>query len=155
MSVPVATVRRMAYSFQVMIDAADPHTLADWWAEALDWVVEPSDETFIRTMIEEGYATEDDTITYNGSLVWKDGAAIRHPEDPDRGPRRRLVFQSVPEPKTVKNRVHLDIWVGKDNIETELERLTKLGATFLHRGQQGPHTWVTIADPQGNELCLS
>jgi hypothetical protein len=105
-------------------------------------------------MIAEGYATEEDTTTHNGELVWKDGAAIRHPEGPDHGPRKRILFQLVPEPKTVKNRVHLDVWVGAENVEAELERLTAKGATFLHRGQQGPHTWVTIADPEGNELCL-
>jgi hypothetical protein len=145
----------MAYDFQVVIDCADPHTLADWWAEAIGWTVEPSDEAFIRSMIEQGYATEDDTTTHHGTLVWKEGAAITHPDDPQKGRRRRILFQLVPEAKTVKNRVHLDIWVGPDNVERELERLTALGATFLHRGRQGPHSWVTIADPAGNELCLS
>jgi Glyoxalase-like domain len=145
----------MAYDFQVVVDSADPHVLADWWADALGWVVEPSDEEFIRRMIAEGYATEDDTTKHNGVLVWKEGAAIRHPDGPERGRRKRILFQSVPEAKTVKNRVHLDIWVGEDNVERELERLTAKGATFLHRGRQGPHTWVTIADPEGNELCLS
>lgn len=145
----------MAYDFQVVIDTADPHGLAEWWADALGWVVEPSDEEFIRKMIAEGYATEDDTTKHKGVLVWREGAAIRHPEGPERGPRKRVLFQLVPEPKTVKNRVHLDIWVGADHVEDELERLTGAGATFLHRGRQGPHTWVTIADPEGNELCLS
>lgn len=140
----------MAYDFQVAVDCADPHGLADWWAEALGWDVEPSDEAFIRRMVAEGYATEDDTTTHNGVLVWREGQAIRHPES-----RRRILFQLVPEAKTVKNRVHLDVFVGADNIEAELERLTGLGAKFLHRGQQGPHGWVTIADPEGNELCLA
>jgi len=142
----------MAYDFQVVVDCADPHALADWWAEALGWTVEPSDEAFIRRMIEEGHATSDDTTTHNGVLVWKEGAAIRHPE---RTTRDRILFQLVPEAKTVKNRVHLDVRVGADDVERELERLTALGATFLHRGQQGPHRWATIADPEGNELCLT
>lgn len=142
----------MAYDFQVVVDCADPHNLADWWAEAIGWRVEPSDEDFIRKMIEQGLATEDDTTRHKGVLVWKEGAAIRHPE---REAQDRILFQLVPEPKTVKNRLHLDIRVGADNIERELERLTALGATFLHRGQQGPHSWVTITDPEGNELCLS
>lgn len=38
----------MPYDFQVTIDSADPHGLADWWADALGWTVEPSDEAFIR-----------------------------------------------------------------------------------------------------------
>jgi hypothetical protein len=92
----------MEYEFQVAVDCADPHALADWWAETLGWQVEPSDEAFIRRMISAGYAAESDTTRHNGVLVWKDGAAIRHPD-----------------------------------------------------GQQGPHTWVTLADPEGNEFCVS
>ena len=145
----------MAYDFQVAVDCAQPHTLADWWADALGWEVESVDEDFIREMIAEGYATEADTVTHNGALVWAEGAAIRHPAGPDSGPRRRILFQRVPEDKTVKNRVHLDVWVGADKVEQETQRLTVRGATFLHRGQQGPHTWVTLADPEGNEFCLS
>jgi hypothetical protein len=141
----------MAYDFQVSIDCAGPHALADWWAEALGWMVEPTDEDFIRKMIAEGYATDNDTTVHGGALVWKEGAAIRHPN----GGRRRILFQLVPEPKTVKNRVHLDVFVGAENIEAEFKRLTGMGAKFLHRGQQGPHTWVTIADPEGNEICLT
>jgi len=142
----------MAYDFQVTVDAADPHALADWWAETLGWEVEPTDEAFIRKMIAEGYATEADTRTYNGSLVWREGAAIRRPDSAD---RRRILFQAVPEPKVVKNRVHLDVRVGPDRVETEMARLTERGARFLHRGQQGPHRWVTMADPEGNEFCLT
>lgn len=149
-------VPTMAYDFQVVIDSADPHALADWWADALGWVREPSDEDFIRKMIEQGYASEDDTTTHNGELVWREGAAILHPDAPERGGHgNRILFQLVPEPKTVKNRVHLDLRVGDDDRERELERLTARGATFLHRGRQGPHGWVTITDPEGNELCLS
>jgi hypothetical protein len=47
--------------------------------------VEPTDEAFIRRMIAEGHASEEDTIVHNGSLVWKEGAAIRHPDAPRRG----------------------------------------------------------------------
>jgi hypothetical protein len=145
----------MAYDFQIVVDSANPHVLADWWAETLGWSVEPSDEAFIRKMISEGYATDDDTTTHNGVLVWKEGAAIRYPDVPERGDRRRILFQWVPEPKTVKNRMHIDVRVGAENVENELKRLTGRGATFLHRGRQGPHTWVTLADPEGNEFCIT
>ena len=47
----------MPFDFQIAVDASQPHVLADWWAETLGWVVEPSDEAFIRKMIAEGYAT--------------------------------------------------------------------------------------------------
>ncbi len=141
----------MAYTFQVAVDCADPHGLADWWAEALGWQVEPSDEAFIRKMVDAGYATDADTTTHRGVLVWKEGQAINHPE----GSAPRMLFQLVPEAKTVKNRMHLDIRVGEEHIEQEVARLTAAGARELHRGRQGPHWWVTMADPEGNEFCVS
>lgn len=141
----------MAYTFQVAVDCADPHGLADWWAEALGWQVEPSDEAFIRKMVDAGYATDADTTTHHGVLVWRQGQAINHPE----GSAPRMLFQLVPEAKTVKNRMHLDIRVGEERIEQEVARLTAAGARELHRGRQGPHWWVTMADPEGNEFCVS
>ena len=141
----------MATDFQVTIDCADPHELADWWAEALGWIVEPSDEAFIRRMIDAGHATEADTTTHRGVLVWREGAALRSP-DPG---RPRLLFQLVPEAKTVKNRLHLDLRFGAENLEKEVTRLVGMGATELWRGSQGPHTWATLADPEGNEFCVA
>ncbi|TDU74539.1 MULTISPECIES: VOC family protein [unclassified Streptomyces] len=143
----------MAYTFQVTIDSADPHALADWWADALGWEVEPIDEEFIRKMVAEGQATEDDTTTHRGALVWKVGAGIRHPDGIERAPR--VLFQLVPEPKKVKNRVHLDVRTGSDNPQEVVQRLIAKGARHLHEGRQGPYTWTTIADPEGNELCVS
>ncbi|MEU7551378.1 VOC family protein [Streptomyces sp. NPDC044571] len=143
----------MAYTFQVTIDCADPHSLADWWAEALGWEVEPSDEGFIRGLIAAGHADEDDTTTHRGTLVWKTGAVIRHPEGLERAPR--LLFQLVPEPKAVKNRVHLDVRTGPDDPDEVVERLISKGAKRLHDGRQGPHSWTTLTDPEGNELCVS
>jgi hypothetical protein len=142
----------MAYEFQVTQDCTDPHPLADWWAETLGWEVEPSDEAFIRRMIAEGQATEADTMVHNGALVWKEGAAIRHPQRPPGSPR--VLFQLVPEKKTVKNRMHLDVRLGADDVESVVGKLTARGARVLHRGRQGPHTWVTLADPEGNEFCV-
>jgi Glyoxalase-like domain len=143
----------MSYEFQVVVDSADPHVQADWWAETMGWQVEPQNETFIRKMIAEGHATESDTRHYNGALVWAEGAAIHHPDGLQRAPR--VLFQLVPEPKTVKNRLHLDLRIGTDDVEETVEKLTARGAKFLHRGRQGPHTWVTMADPEGNEFCVS
>jgi hypothetical protein len=139
----------MAYDFQVAVDCADPHTLADWWAQTLDWAVEPSNEALIRDMIAQGYATEAQTTRHRGTLVWKAGAAILHPGG------QRILFQAVPEPKTVKNRVHLDVRVGIEQIPEVQQRLLARGATYLHDGQVGPHSWVTMADPEGNEFCIS
>lgn len=143
----------MAYEFQVTVDCADPHTLADWWAETLGWQVEPQDEAFIRRMVSAGHATESDTKLHNGMLVWKVGAAIRHPEGLRRAPR--VLFQLVPEAKTAKNRTHLDVRIGADDVEDAVAGLTARGAKFLHKGQQGPSSWTTLADPEGNEFCVS
>jgi hypothetical protein len=143
----------MAYEFQVAVDCADPHVLADWWAETLGWQVQPQDEAFIRAMISAGHADDSDTKVHNGALVWRAGAAICHPEGTGRAPR--VLFQLVPEAKTVKNRVHLDVRIGTDDVETTVASLVGRGATVSHHGRQGPHTWVTLADPEGNEFCVS
>jgi hypothetical protein len=66
-----------------------------------------------------------------------------------------VLFQLVPEAKTVKNRVHLDVRVGADRREAEVARLLERGATELWRASQGPYEWVTLADPEGNEFCVS
>jgi hypothetical protein len=55
----------------------------------------------------------------------------------------------------VKNRVHLDIRVRDDNAGAVVERLLARGAMRLHKGQQGPHHWVTMTDPEGNEFCVA
>jgi len=141
----------MAFDFQVTIDSSDPHELADWWAEALGWQVEAQDEAFIRRMVESGAASEEDTTVHRGALVWKVGAGITSP-DPG---RPRVLFQAVPETKTVKNRVHLDVRVGAERREAEVARLLALGATELWRGAQGPYEWATLADPEGNEFCVT
>jgi hypothetical protein len=141
----------MAFDVQIVIDSSAPHELADWWAEALGWQVEAQDEAFIRRMVEQGQAAEEDTTRHRGALVWKAGAALNSP-DPD---RPRILFQQVPEGKTVKNRLHLDVRVGPDRREAEVTRLLGLGATELWRGSQGPYAWATLADPQGNEFCVT
>jgi len=141
----------MATDIQVTIDSAEPHAQADWWAEALGWQVEPQDEAFIRRLVEAGHAREADTTTHRGALVWAVGAAITSP-DPG---RPRVLFQRVPEARTGKNRVHLDVHVGAERREAEVARLVGLGATELWREAQGPLEWVTLADPEGNEFCVA
>jgi hypothetical protein len=127
--------------------------LADWWAEAIGWQVELADEDFIRQMVAQGFATEDETTHHKGRLVWKSGTAIVHPEGLAGAPR--VLFQLVAEEKRGKNRIHLDLHTGEDDGEEVVRRLTAAGATVLHDGQQGPHTWMTLADPEGNEFCVS
>jgi hypothetical protein len=146
----------MGLNIQIAIDCTNPHDLADWWAETLTWAVEPPDEEFIRSMVEKGFATDDETTRHNGKLVWRAGAAIRPVEELDaKAPQRRLLFQAVPEAKTIKNRVHWDVRLDgrdKDEVRSELEAR---GAKFLWTASQGPHEWHTMADPEGNEFCIS
>ena len=140
----------MSTPFQVAIDCADPHRLADFWAAALGYEIEHNDEQ-IRSIIEAGYAGEADVMERDGHLVWRTAVAANDPG----GTLPRLLFQQVPEEKTVKNRVHLDLRVGDDRRQAEVERLVGLGASRLWDGRQGPQTWVTMADPEGNEFCVS
>ena len=140
------------YTVQIVIDSQHPHSLADWWAAAIGWQVEPQDEGFIRRIIEQGFATEDDTLRHQGKLMWAAGSAIRHPDDQAGAPR--ILFQAVPEPKTVKNRVHLDLRTDQQPSSEEVDRLLAAGASRYGGGQQGPLSWVTLTDPEGNEFCL-
>ncbi|AOT02369.1 VOC family protein [Arthrobacter sp. U41] len=146
----------MTLNIQIVVDCRHPHELADWWAETLEWAVEPQDADFIRSMIEQGFATEEQTKLHNGNLVWATGAAIRPPADlAATPPAQRILFQTVPEAKTVKNRIHWDVNLAgadKDQARTALEAR---GATFLWSASQGPHSWHTMADPEGNEFCIS
>ncbi len=112
----------------LVVDANDPARLARFWAGALGWDI--ADET----------AEEVD--------VWP--AGFSYP-DPSALP---LVFVPVPEPKTGKNRVHLDLATTSPAHQAELvSRLRDLGATPANAGQ-GDVPWVVLADPEGNELCV-
>ena len=141
------------FMVQVVIDSAEPHALADWWAKTLEWNVEPQDESFIRKMIDEGHASEEETITWNGALVWRAGAAIVPPAGEGPG-QPRILFQEVPEAKTVKNRIHLHVRAPATDLDDLRSRLTERGAVAVGEGRQGPHAWVTFADPEGNEFCV-
>lgn len=146
----------MALNIQIAVDCADPHGLADWWAETLDWAVEPQDEGFIRSMIEQGFASEAETTLHHGKLVWRTGAAIRPPEDLDaKPPTRRILFQTAPEAKTVKNRIHWDVNLAGADKDEARAALEARGATYLWTANEGPHSWHTMADPEGNEFCIS
>ena len=146
----------MTLNIQIAVDCRNPHELADWWAETLEWAVEPQDEAFIRSMIAQGFATEAETKLHQGKLVWGAGAAIRPPEELDStSPERRILFQTVPEEKTIKNRIHWDVRLAGADKDEARAALEARGATFLWTASQGPHSWHTMADPEGNEFCIS
>jgi hypothetical protein len=72
----------------------------------------------------------------------------------ERAPGRPpLLFQKVPEAKIVKNRVHLD--THGDSMSAEVERLHGLGATLIAERALGSIKWTVMADPEGNEFCVS
>ena len=109
---------------EIVIDAADPARLAAFWAEVLDWR---------RMEAEDGVVEIGEVGASGGGLS--------------------LVFVPVADPKTGKNRVHLDVNPrGCDQAE-ELARLRTLGAVAVDVGQ-GDQTWHVLADPEGNEFCL-
>lgn len=143
------------YGIQVAVDCRDAHPLADWWAETLGWVVEPSDPAFIQKMLDEGYATDEDTQTYKGKLVWRGAAAICPSNEMGDPNRRRILFQDVPEPKSGKNRVHYDVHSGGEDIDRLRDELVERGATYVASHNQGPFRWHVMQDPEGNEFCVS
>ncbi|MDX6286954.1 MAG: hypothetical protein QOG53_2439 [Frankiales bacterium] len=108
------------------IDTHDPARIAAFWQEALGW----------RRTFEEA----DEVALEPPAGSREDGVS------PD------LLFIRVPEGKTVKNRLHLDLRPA-DQV-AEVERLEKLGARRVDVGQGEDVTWVVLADPDGNEFCV-
>ncbi len=88
------------------------------------------------------------TLGYSVQEVSDKAAAIIDPN----GVSPRLYFQKVPESKTVKNRVHLDLNVP--DMEAEVQRLVGLGARKLRTMHEDGETWTVMADPEGNEFCV-
>ena len=137
----------MGLEFQVTFDSADPRTHAAFWAEALHYVRQPSDE---------GVEADDDHDSNDDD----DAAAL---VDPD-GVGPRLYFQRVPEPKTAKNRVHLDVRAAPGlpseqrsaALEAECDRLVALGARQVRRLEPDGENdlCIVMQDPEGNEFCL-
>jgi hypothetical protein len=112
----------------LVVDAAQPGQLAQFWAAALGWEVAPEEDGEFD--------------------VWP--AGYRYP-DPVALP---LVFVPVPEPKTGKNRVHLDLATeSHEHHAAQVRRLLGLGAVPIDIGQ-GDVPWRVLADPEGNEFCV-
>lgn len=148
----------VAIRTQVVFDAADPHALAAFWADALHYEHEDID-AFVRGLVDAGHVPVEHTIEVDGKRRWRSVASLRHPDDPvdarGSGAGRRILFQAVPETKTVKNRVHLDMLVGPEEHDAHVRRLLVLGATVVsvHDGEEG--RWTLLVDPEGNEFDVS
>ncbi len=138
-------------SFQVTFDANDPARLADFWCEALGYVIQPPPPEF---------ESWDDWATAMGipEENWNDARAL---VDPD-GTGPRIFIQKVPEAKAAKNRMHLDINVanrlpaeqGWPLLEARAVELEAMGATKGEKFEQQGSYWIVMADPEGNEFCL-
>jgi Glyoxalase-like domain len=139
----------MATTLQVTFDCGDPHVVARFWAEAIGY--EKEDHTsFVAQLLESGVLPAEATIEVDGGPQFADVSACRDPDG--KGPR--LFFQRVPEDKAGKNRVHLDLHVGRDRVEAEATRLEALGAGRLwFSDDRGGPCW-TMADIEGNEFCV-
>ena len=138
----------MSVRFQVSFDAHDAPALARFWALALGYVEQPPPQGFDTW---EAFADE-----MQLPLDQRDrfGAVV----DPD-GDGPRLLFQKVPEGKTAKNRVHLDVNAGGathdwDAVTAHVERLLDAGATKVAERQDEMSRWVVMLDPEGNEFCV-
>lgn len=150
----------MALGWKLVIDSTDASTLADFWAAALGYEVEdPS--ALIGQLLAAGRLGVDAVVEHNGRRTFRGYAAIRHPEDPfdaasGVGRGRRLLFQDVPERKSGKNRLHIDVHSEPGGLVELVTRLEGLGATRVHEVDQGPagHWWV-MRDPEGNEFCAA
>ena len=123
----------MARFGDVVFDCAHPASLARFWAAALDGhAVAPYDDEELARLRERGITDPED-----------DPSVLVEPPEPG---APRLFFTLVPEPKVVKNRVHLDLRAA--DLEAEVARLVGLGATETGRSEN----WVMMADPEGNEF---
>lgn len=144
--------------WKLVIDAADPHAQADFWSAALGYTVEDN-SALIEQLLTIGALPAEATLDFHGRPSFRDLIAVRHPDDPydtERGTGlgRRILFQRVPEPKTGKNRLHLDLHPGEGRRAGEVERLSELGAKVLRDVQEPSGAWVVMADPEGNEFCV-
>jgi hypothetical protein len=139
---------------QITFDCADPGALATFWCEVLGYRLQPPPPGF------ETWETFLDSVGVPAEARNSRSAAL--PPEGEQGPR--LFFQQVPEGKTAKNRVHLDVraapGVAPDDrmaaLDAESERLVALGATQQRRMEPDGLDAGTIVmqDPEGNEFCL-
>ena len=143
----------MGTPIQVVMDCADPARLSAFWAIALDYVVQPPPE---------GFDSWEAFLSSVGipESEWNSRSAVVDPGD--KGPR--LFFQRVPEPKTAKNRVHVDVNAGggreapdeerRARVGAKVDELVAAGASVFKEFDEGDEHWVVMQDPEGNEFCV-
>ncbi len=149
-NVSAVTIREV----QVTVDCARPDALAGFWCAVLGYVKQPPPA---------GFDSWDAALDAWGvPAEARDSRSAALPPEGEHGPR--LFFQRVPEAKSVKNRVHLDVRAAPglsgteraDALQAEADRLVALGATVVRRLEADgmDETVIVMADPEGNEFCL-
>jgi catechol 2,3-dioxygenase-like lactoylglutathione lyase family enzyme len=143
----------VAREVQVTVDCADPAALSGFWAEVMGYRLDPPPP---------GFDSWVDALTAWG-VPESEHNSRSAVSDPD-GAGPRLFFQRVPEGKSAKNRVHLDVRAapglqGEERmaaLEAEADRLVGLGATRVERFEPDQFTagHIVMQDPEGNEFCL-
>jgi len=147
----------MTVSYQLVIDCAEPDPLAHFWAEALHYVIATPPP---------GFDSWDDWYRSVGVPEEEIGIGADRIEDPNaEGPP--IWFQVVPEKKSIKNRIHIDVnasggrgnslEVRRQRVEAEATRLESLGATRVSAlSEVGmDHYAVAMLDPEGNEFDIN
>ncbi|MHA7132888.1 VOC family protein [Oerskovia turbata] len=139
----------MARSVQITFDAGDPRALGAFWCEALGYIEQPPPGGFDdweAAMASWGMSPDRFNAFY--AIVDPDGV----------GPR--IFIQQVPEGKTAKNRMHLDVGVEGEgearvgNVRAHAARLVALGAVVLDEISENGEFWIVLQDPEGNEFCV-
>jgi hypothetical protein len=122
----------------ITFDCSRPSVLAAFWAQAIGYKMRPYDEAEIQRLKDRGIhdVADDPSVAVDA---------------PGHGPT--LFFTRVPEPKSVKNRVHLDLSPDTD-MEEEVDRLVGLGATVHDVREEEGRRWTVMLDPEGNEFCV-
>ena len=126
MSEPGAEIAAMPdlHPHNVVIDCADHAVVVPFWEAALGWTSQRINDQFV---------------------------ALRAPADRKVG--FDILFQKVPEPKTAKNRAHIDFDAA--DMEAEVVRLVGLGGSVVAQHNLGDFRWTIVADPEGNEFCVT
>jgi hypothetical protein len=152
----------MSRQFQVTFDAHDPQALSTFWRDVLGYV-HPGPPGVDVPAGADPLAAWDEFLDRVGVPPEQRNSRSAL-EDPD-GSGPRLFFQQVPEGKSAKNRVHLDVRAapglqGEERmaaLEQECARLVALGAKRVHRHEPEPPLsggHIVMTDPEGNEFCL-
>ena len=133
----------MANKIQVTVDAAGPRALGVFWCEVLGYVEQPPPPGF------DNWEDALDAFGIDRSDPDRAFAIV----DPD-GVGPRVFFLKVPEGKTAKNRMHLDVHVEPSEMAERAADLVALGATLVGGFDEPEGRWISMLDPEGNEFCL-